>query len=60
MLPCCCPVVPQVEKLHLELQQSRDDLSRRINMATDTADAMLHSAAGASSTGCNLGGLACM
>jgi hypothetical protein len=35
-----------MEKLHQELQHSRDELSRRINMATDTADAMLHNAAG--------------
>ena len=36
----------QVEKLHGELALCRDELGRRVNMAADAADAMLHNAAG--------------
>ena len=36
----------QAEKLHYELMHARDELTRRINLATDSADAMLSNAAG--------------
>ena len=40
------PPPSQVERLHQELALSRDELGRRVHMAADTADAMLHNAAG--------------